>query len=125
MELKARQVYEAAAALKQLRPGEKRDGVKLPIKGGYWVARLEAKLEPEVAVMEKKREELVAQYGTKDEKGNTAVSGEALVSFVKDWMEVMEETITVDAPKIKVDFFGSVDLDYVIIAALEPFIDSE
>jgi hypothetical protein len=85
--------------------------LKLPPKTSYWLARRLKVLGPEVAVFEKKRDELIREYGTPDDKGQTAVKQDS-----KKWPEfaakvnaLVEAETEVEINKIQVEELQATD----------------
>lgn len=97
---------------------------KLPPKGGYWVARMVTKLEPEMTAIEKRRVALVQEVGVEDGKGGWKVTDEKVAEFVEKWSPVLKEEIEVDVPKVKLEHFGDRELAVADLIAVEPFIEA-
>ena len=69
---------------------------KLTWKGKYFLAKLGRKLSGPLTDIETIRQKLVEQYGQKTEQGYEVKGAEALVSFRKDFAEVLDIETEVD-----------------------------
>lgn len=96
---------------------------KLPPKGGYWVARMVKKLEPEAAAAEERRVALIKEVGVADEKGGVSVPQEKLQEFVEKWSPILKEEIDLELPRVKLEHFGEKELAVADLIAVEPFIE--
>lgn len=120
MKLQAHQVlpaYEKTIELQQMddRP---------PARAGYWLMRLQAKLEPEARALQAKRNELIVKHGEVDAQHGYAVRGaERTMAFVTEWATIANEEIEIDAPRLRIEVFGDTKMDPAHFGPLLPFME--
>jgi hypothetical protein len=83
----------------------------LPVKVSYRIKRLIDKCESILKAYNEKRNELVKEFGTKDEAGNFSVKDpEKLAEFFVKLNELLEVEESIEFDKIKVDDLGEITI---------------
>lgn len=82
-------VADAQKLYGELKKIEK-EGIRFPVKTGYWLGRLSAKLESINTAAENQRVALVEAYGKTDAKGTLKVAPEKLQEFTEAYKELTQ-----------------------------------
>ena len=105
MKLQLKEIINSTEQIKSLLE------VKLPIKVSYRLMRLIDKLQPELKIYDDKRNELVKEFGTKQENGDMKVEDpKKLEEFSKKMVELWDVEVDVDFDKLKIDEMGDVNI---------------
>lgn len=114
MKLKAGEIAGAFGAVGVLQKE------KLPVGAKYFLARLSAKLRPEVVLFEEQRNVLLAKHGkpVEGKSGTFMLEGDGRKVFTEELKAISDTEVEVDAPSAKMDVFNSVQID----ASLEPLL---
>lgn len=95
------------------------------------IARLLKAVEVEIQTFNTTRIDLIKKYGTKDEngelitndEGNCIIDPESIEIFNKEFSDLLNTEIEINANKINVDLLEERDFTPSEIAALEPFLE--
>lgn len=120
MKATVQEVIDAYGALVKLSVETKG---KIPAKGAYWLGRIAKKIEGEWKAANDQRVALITELGDKQEDGSVSVPESKIAEFVAKWKPISEETIELDAPKMKLEHFGDCAADMGDMIALAPFIE--
>lgn len=92
-------------------------------KTSYWLGKTLNKLLSEIRDIEKARIKLVEKYGKKDIDGSTKVTKENTEAFKKEYESFLEDEITIDMPKLKLEYLKDAKLSPVDMMALDKIIE--
>ena len=95
------------------------------------IARILKAVEVEIQTFNTTRIDLIKKYGTKDEngelitndEGNCIIDPESIEIFNKEFSDLLNTEIEINANKINVDLLEERDFTPSEIAALEPFLE--
>ena len=106
MKIKLSEIVNSTNRIKELLE------IKMPIKVSYRINRIVDKLQPILATYDKKRNELVTEYGEKQENDTIQVTDpEKMKVFIEKITEILEVEEEVDFEKIPVDSLGDVMIE--------------
>jgi len=104
MKVKIQDILAAAPTIQKL------NGISLPAKVSYNIARNLKKIQHELEPFEKARVELVRKYGNDDGEGKLVVKEESMEEFYKEMGGLLEEEIEVDIRPISIDGLNKIEL---------------
>lgn len=86
--------------------------LKLPVKTSYWISRILARVESEMDIYDKKRDELIKRYGEKNEKdGSYKVIPANLDTYYDELKKIGEIPFSVGINKINVSQLGEIQIE--------------
>ena len=83
---------------------------ELPIRIAYKFNKIVNTIDEEMETLESFRIKLVEKHGEANEKGDISVSKENFGEFNKEYMELLDTTITVDVIKFPLSMFEECDI---------------
>ncbi len=97
MDVKNGEIFLAREPLQKLME------VKLPVKASYQVAKLANKFNEQLKVIDEVRNNLIRNYGEKDDKGQTVVKQESpnFQKFVEEFTELLDQEVEIIVEKIR------------------------
>lgn len=94
---------------------------ELPMREAIALARLIKKLNGELEVFNDKQRELFKKYGTEDESGGFKIEKECQADFSKEFDELLNVEIDIDAEKAVIE--KEIDVEAAIIIDTENFVE--
>jgi len=92
-------------------------------KTSYWLGKTLNKLLSEIRDIEKARIKLVEKYGKKENDGSIKVIEDNIDDFKKEYEAFLEDEITIDMPKLKLEYLKDAKLSPVDMMALDKIIE--
>ena len=97
---------------------------KPPARAGYWLMRLQNKLDPEYRALQAKKFEIIQKHGVQADDGSwSVVDPEKIAAFLAEWKPIAEDEIEVSTPTIKIEVFGDTAMDPAHFGPLLPFME--
>ena len=102
---------------------------KLSAKPGYRVAKIINLIKPDMVAYDEQRNKLLQELGTpvEGEPGRFSILGDNLKSFADQEKALLEEEVSIDLPKIKIDDLVTndgkqIEIEPMYLAALDGII---
>lgn len=95
----------------------------LPLKVSYKLKKLAKEVDKEIEEIEKAREDLIVKYGKKDSNGDIHVKEENIEVFNKEFSELLNEFIELNAMKVDIPITLDINLSTVDLINLESFVN--
>ena len=120
MKVTLREIYNGKEALERLIV------LKTPFKTSYRLARLTAEIGKELELLVEKRNDLIKELGTENEKGELWIDKDdhsTLEKFNKSLNEAMDLEIELKTKKFSPEDFGTVEIQPTELIMLEFMMD--
>ena len=97
----------------------------MPFATSYRVSKVVSSVQAELDTFEKTRQSMLEKYGTKTEEGNYEIKPESKnwEKFVKEYEELINEEVKIDAKKIKASSLSKVEMSAKDLLSLDWLIE--
>lgn len=105
MNIKIKEIVSNVENIKELQ------SIKLPIKISYKLSKLIGKIQPELDIYNEKRDELVKEYGDKQEDDTFKVTDpNKIKSFIEKINDLVEIEVEIDFEPIDIEDLGDISI---------------